>query len=69
LYAIAFPLASVIAVLFLKNWLKSFIVKVPMEPGLFVLAGVLTLAAGLITVSGQTWKAASANPADLLKTE
>lgn len=69
LYAIAFPLASVIAVLFLKNWLKNFIVKVPMEPGLFVLAGVLTLAAGLITVSGQTWKAASTNPADLLKTE
>ncbi len=63
--AIAFPLAYLI----MHNYLKNYAYRINLGIGLFLIAGVATLAIALITVSFQAVKAAIMNPADILKYE
>lgn len=66
---ISFPIACLISYFFVCNWLDNFVVKTPLSWWVFLLAGVSACAAALLTVSYQTWKTATANPVDSLKTE
>lgn len=67
--AVSFVIAVPVSILFLKNWLAEFVVRTTLSVWVFLAAGLVALAAGLLTVSYQTWKTASANPVDSLKKE
>ncbi len=63
--AIAWPLAWYV----MNKWLGSFQVKVGVEPMVFALAALATLAIAFLTVSGQAIRAALTKPADTLRVE
>lgn len=54
---------------FLRKWLQNFPYHVSLSPGEFILASVIVLVIALITVSFRTYRAATVNPADILKYE
>ena len=66
---ISFLIACSISFFFVRNWLDGFVVKTPLSWWVFLLAGLWAFAVALLTVSYQTWRAATANPVDSLKTE
>jgi putative ABC transport system permease protein len=61
---VAFPL-SYYAV---QRWLENFAYKTPVYWWVFLLGGLAVLTLSLLTVSWESYKAASANPAEVLKT-
>lgn len=63
--AIATPLAYIT----LKHWLKDFAYQVPLGWWIFVLAGAIALLVALLTVSWQTWRAARMNPVEAIRYE
>ena len=67
--AISFLIACPIAYIFLYNWLEVFVVKTPLRLWVFLLAGALSALVALVTVSYQTWRTATTNPIESLKTE
>ena len=66
---IPFLIACPIAYVFLYNWLDDFVVKTSLSWWVFLIAGVLSALVALITVSYQTWRTATTNPIESLKTE
>jgi putative ABC transport system permease protein len=64
-YVIAVPAAYFA----LTKWLESFAYKTELSWWIFALAGVLALGIALLTVSWQSWKAATRNPVDALRYE
>ena len=54
---------------FMDKWLQNFAYRANMEIGLFLLSGTLALIIALLTVSYQSIKAATVNPADSLRYE
>ena len=66
---ISFLIACHIAYVFLYNWLDDFVVKTSLSWWVFLIAGVLSALVALITVSYQTWRTATTNPIESLKTE
>ncbi len=67
--ALSLAFASAAGWLFLHGWLKGFIVRTPLSPWVFALAGLAACLLALATVSWQTWKTATANPVESLKNE
>lgn len=66
---IAFVIATPIAYLAMIKWLENFAYKAPLHWWIFPLAGIIVLFIVILTVSGQSYKAATANPVDSLKSE
>jgi putative ABC transport system permease protein len=66
---LAFVIASPVAWFVMNKWLRNFAYKTEMSWWTFALAGVIVLFIALITVSWQSWRAASTNPADTLRYE
>jgi putative ABC transport system permease protein len=67
---VAFLLGSAGAWCFMeKFWLKSFIAHAPLSAGIFAGVGMVACAVALLTVSWQTWSAATANPVKSIKAE
>lgn len=66
---ISFVLAVPIAYYGLNSWLSHFAFKTALSWWIFLLAGAMALLIVLITVSGQTYKAARNNPIDALRYE
>jgi putative ABC transport system permease protein len=66
---IAILLASPIAWWLVKQWLNSFAYKIELDWWVFALSGVTAIGIALITVSGQSIKAALMNPVNSLKSE
>lgn len=64
-FAIACPLAGYA----LSFWLNSFAYRTTLSAGIFLLAGLIILVITLLTISWQSWKAANANPVEVLKSE
>jgi putative ABC transport system permease protein len=64
-YLIAIPVAWYS----MHKWLEDFAYKTELRWWIFVLAGLLALAIALITVSWQSWKAATRNPVEALRYE
>jgi putative ABC transport system permease protein len=67
--AIAFGIATPVAWYIMSLWLKSFAYKTSLSWWIFVLAGLLALGIALITVSWQSWRAATRNPVEALRYE
>ncbi len=67
--AIAFIIATPIAWYAMHLWLENFAYKTNLSWWIFALAGVLALGIALLTVSFQSWKAATRNPVEALRYE
>jgi putative ABC transport system permease protein len=69
LVAIAFVIATPIAWYIMNKWLESFAYRTDLSWWIFALAGLLALGIALITVSWQSWRAATGNPVEALRNE
>ena len=67
--AIAFVIAMPIAYYAMNKWLENFAYKTTISWWIFALAGLLALGIALLTVSWQSWKAATRNPVEALRYE
>jgi putative ABC transport system permease protein len=67
--AIAFVIATPIAWFAMNKWLESFAYKTDIRWWIFALAGLLALGIALLTVSWQSWRAATRNPVEALRYE
>lgn len=66
---IAFVIATPIAYYAMNKWLESFAYKTTLSWWIFALAGMMTLGIALLTVSWQSWRAATRNPVEALRYE
>ena len=66
---IAFVIATPLAWFFMNRWLQSFACKTSLSWWIFALAGLLSLGIALLTVSWQSWRAATRNPVESLRYE
>jgi putative ABC transport system permease protein len=66
---IAFIMATPIAWYAMRQWLQSFAYKTELSWWIFSLAGLLILGIAILTVSFQSWKAATHNPVEALRYE
>ncbi len=66
---IAFIIATPIAWYAMHKWLENFAYRTTLSWWIFALAGVLALGIALLTVSWQSWKAATRNPVEALRYE
>jgi putative ABC transport system permease protein len=53
----------------MHKWLQSFAYKTKLSWWIFCLAGITALVIAIITVSWQSWKAATKNPVEALRYE
>jgi len=67
--AIAFVIATPIAYYATNKWLENFAYKTSLSWWIFALSGLLALGVALLTVSWQSWKAATRNPVEALRYE
>jgi putative ABC transport system permease protein len=67
--AIAFVIATPIAYYAMNKWLENFAYKTTLSWWIFALAGLLALGIALLTVSWQSWRAATRNPVEALRYE
>lgn len=66
---VSFIIAIPIALYFMHKWLQSFAYKTELSWWIFILAGVISLGIALLTVSMQSWWAATRNPVESLRFE
>jgi len=66
---IAFVIACPVSWYAMNKWLENFAYKTALNWWIFVLAGIIALGIALLTVSWQTWRAASRNPVEALRYE
>jgi putative ABC transport system permease protein len=67
--AIAFVVACPIAWYAMHKWLENFAYKTTLSWWVFVAAGAVAVAVALITISWQSWRAATRNPVESLRYE
>lgn len=67
--AIAFVIATPTAWYIMNKWLENFAYKTELSWWIFALSGILALGIALLTVSWQSWKAATRNPVEALRYE
>ena len=60
--AIEFVIACPMAWYIVNKWLENFAYKTELSWWIFVLAGLLALGIAVLTVSWQSWRAATRNP-------
>jgi putative ABC transport system permease protein len=66
---ISFLIAVPVTFYLLQKWLQNYAFRIPIGPWMFILPALLILVIALLTISTTTMKAASANPANSLRTE
>jgi putative ABC transport system permease protein len=67
--AIAFVIATPIAYYAMHKWLQNFAYKTELSWWIFAFAGLMSLSIALLTVSWQSWRAATRNPVEALRYE
>jgi len=67
--AVAFVIATPVAYYAMSKWLENFAYKTELSWWFFALAGLLALGIALLTVSWQSWRAATRNPVEALRYE
>ncbi len=67
--AIAFVIATPITYFVMHKWLENFAYKATLSWWIFALSGIFALGVALLTVSWQSWKAATRNPVEALRYE
>jgi putative ABC transport system permease protein len=68
-FVIAYLVAVPIAYIVVNRWLENFAYKTPIHWWVFIAGGLLVFIITALTVSYQSYKAATANPIDGIKTE
>ena len=66
---ISFIIACPVAWYLMQKWLQNFAYKTELSWWIFFLAGLLTLGIALVTISWQSWRAATKNPVETLRYE
>jgi putative ABC transport system permease protein len=66
---IAFVVACPFAYFAMNTWLENFAYKIGLSWWIFALSGLLALGIALLTVSFQSWRAATRNPVEALRYE
>ncbi len=66
---VSFLLAVPLTWWLLRRWLENYAYTISIDAWLFILPGILILLIALITISSQTYRAASASPVKSLRTE
>lgn len=66
---IAFLIALPVAYYFSREWFMQFVYRADISVWTFIGVGIFAFAVGLITVIWQSWRAATANPVESLKSE
>ncbi len=69
LVLVAFIVVTPVVYLVMNRWLEDFAYRIGIGPGVLILAGLLSMAIALLTVSYQTITAARKNPVDSLRYE
>ena len=69
LIAISFVSAIPVVNYFLKEWLQEFAYRIDLTWWLYLIPGIIILLIALITISGQSLKAANLNPIDSINDE
>jgi ABC-type antimicrobial peptide transport system permease subunit len=67
--AVAFLISTPVAWFIMHKWLENFAFKTELSWWIFLLSGVLALGIALLTVSWQSWRAATRNPVEALRYE
>ncbi|KSA13255.1 ABC transporter permease [Maribacter dokdonensis] len=66
---VSFVVASPLAYFAVAKWLESFAYKITLSPWMFLFSGGVVILITLLTVSWQSYKAATADPVKSLRTE
>lgn len=66
---ISIVIATPVTWFVLNNWLSNFAYRIILSWWIFVLSGLIVLLVALLTVSIQSWRAASRNPVEALRYE
>jgi len=66
---VAIVVATPLSYFAINIWLENFAYKTPLTWWIFALAGLLALGIALLTVSWQSWRAATRNPVEALRYE
>jgi putative ABC transport system permease protein len=66
---VAFVFACPIGWYLMQNWLQHFAYRIELSWWLFALAGLIAFVVALLTVSEQSWRAATRNPVEALRDE
>ena len=69
LITVAFIIASPVAWYAMHRWLQNFAYQTEINWWIFALAGLIALGIALLTVSWQSWRAATRNPVEALRYE
>lgn len=69
LVVIAFIIACPLALALMHKWLQNFAYKTELSWWIFGFSGIIALVIAILTVSFQTWRASTRNPADALRYE
>jgi len=67
--SIAFLIATPLSYFVIRQWLKNFAYKTPIDWWIFLFSGLVALIIAIITVSWQTFKSARRNPVIALRYE
>jgi len=66
---VCFIIACPIVYFLIDKWLQDFTIRTPLYAWVFLVSGLVVILITLITVNFQSWKFATANPVDSLKSE
>jgi putative ABC transport system permease protein len=66
---VAYIIAVPVSWYFMHKWLQNFAYKTELSWWIFALAGLIALGIALLTVSWQSWRAATRNPVEALRYE
>ena len=67
--SVAFVIATPVTWYIMNKWLESFAYRTTLSWWIFALSGILALGIALLTVSWQSWRAATRNPVEALRYE
>jgi putative ABC transport system permease protein len=67
--SVAFLIAAPVSWFIMHKWLENFAYKTGLSWWIFILSGILALVIALLTVSLQSWRAATRNPVEALRYE
>jgi putative ABC transport system permease protein len=66
---VAIVIASPVAWIIMNRWLQNYAYRIEISWWIFILSGVIAAGIALITVSLQSWRAATRNPVEALRYE
>ena len=68
-FIIAFLIACPVALYLMNKWLQNFVYRTEIKLWVFAVSGAIVLAVAVLTVTLQSWRAATRNPVEALRYE